>query len=365
MNYINTINNMYPIHKPKQINNILDITDWNNYIYKQKINLIDEIDKSNILEKCNDNLTFNTILKSILRMNIFNISYIAFMTLKFLETSFIPSEILLNVLNIYTDEQMYNALLINTNTNTASSTSSTPNSNKQYETYNYIKTLKFIIQMLIDFIVKIEVLLHIQCLLITNFIDKINDKQTILKYKIDTFKPKIFKLFHKSNKDMCNNVKSSTLILLFFKLINKLNTSTYDTNDIMNYLQETNDTETNKTNHFLNYIKHKKEINKKTNIYLDKFILEITYYFDVDTSKDTSKNNFMYPDIYTICSKYILNTIELIFNHFENLFTILETHLLKSISINELKRKKLSYLRNVIKNLADNEFDTIKKLFYI
>ena len=223
--------------------------------------------------------------------------------------------------------------------------------------------------MLIDFIVKIEVLLHIQCLLITNFIDKINDKQSNLKYKIDTFKPKIFKLFHKSNKDMCNNVKSSTLILLFFKLINKLNTSTYDTNDIMNYLQETNDTETNKTNHFLTYIKHKKEINKKTNIYLDKFILEITYYFDIDTSKDnttnTTKNNFMYPDIYTICSKYILNTIELIFNHFENLFTILEIHLLKSISINELKRKKISYLRNVIKNLADNEFDTIKKLFYI
>ena len=73
----------------------------------------------------------------------------------------------------------------------------------------------------------------------------------------------------------------------------------------------------------------------------------------------------MYPDIYMICSTYILTNIELIFKNFENIFTILETHLLTSININEVKIKNLIYLKNVIKNLADIEIDNIKKLFYL
>ena len=73
----------------------------------------------------------------------------------------------------------------------------------------------------------------------------------------------------------------------------------------------------------------------------------------------------MYPDIYMICSKYILTNIELIFKNFENIFTILETHLLTSININEVKKKNLIYLKNVITNLADIEIDNIKKLFYL
>ena len=118
-----------------------------------------------------------------------------------------------------------------------------------------------------------------------------------------------------------------------FKLINKLNLTTYDTNEYMTYLQDTNTTETN-NNNLLNYIKHKQYINKKTNIYLDTFILEITHYFGIDKSNDNNINNYMYPDIYMICSKYILTNIELIFKNFDNIFTILETHLLKSITIN-------------------------------
>jgi hypothetical protein len=280
------------------------------------------------------------------------------MTLKFLETSFIPSEILLNVIGIYTDEQMYTALNI---TNKNINTITINNTNKNYETYNYIKTLKLIITILVKFIIQIEVSLNIQCLLITNFIDKINNKNTHTTQN-EIFKPKIFKLFNKSNKDICNNVKSSTLILLLFKLINKLNITTYETNEYMTYLQENN----TKTNHnLLNYIKNKHYINKKINIVLDTFILEITNYFGIDKSNENNINNYMYPDIYMICSTYILTNIELIFKNFENIFTILETHLLTSININEVKIKNLIYLKNIITNLADIEIDNIKKLFYL
>jgi len=266
--------------KHNKVINTLDIIDWNYYIYKQKIKLIDEIDKNNSLDSSIDSFKFNNILKSIVTINVFNISYIAFMTLKFLETSFIPSEILLNVIDIYSDEQMYTALNI---TNKNINTITINNTNKNYETYNYIKTLKLIITILVKFIIQIEISLNIQCLLITNFIDKINNKNTHINNHTnqnDTFKPKIFKLFQQSNNDICNNIKASTLILLLFKLINKLNITTYETNEYMTYLQETNTTETNNTNNnnLLNCINHKKYINKKTNIYLDTFILEITNY---------------------------------------------------------------------------------------
>ena len=89
-------------------------------------------------------------------------------------------------------------------------------------------------------------------------------------------------------------------------------------------------------------------------------MLDITNFFLIDKTKvfHNLDNN-----IYTICSKYILNNVELIFNNFENIFNILELHLLKSLNIDENKKKKLSYLKNVIKNLVDIEIDNIKKLF--
>ena len=342
-------------------NNTLNINDWNNYINKKKIILIDKLDDNNILDSSQDSFNFNTILKSIVKINIFNIYYITFMKLKFLETSFIPSEVLLNIIEIYSDVQMYNILnektKIKTNTNT--NITNTTNTN---DTYKYIKTLKFIINMIIDFIVKAEVSLNIQCLLITYFIDKItniNTTTTNILQNDNNLKPKIFKLFNKSNTSLCNNIKSSSIILLFFKLINKLNiTNSYDNNnyddEIINLLQETKD------NNLNNYINKHKNINKKTKIYLDSFILEITKYFNIEQT-----NNYIYLDIHTICSKYILNNIELMFNNFENIFSVLEAHLLKSININEKLKIKLVHLRNFIINLANIEIDNINKLFSI
>ena len=343
-----------------KINNTLNINDWNNYINKKKIILIDKLDdNNNILDSSQDSFNFNTILKSIVKINIFNISYITFMKLKFLETSFIPSEVLLNIIEIYSDVEMYNILNEKTKIKNNTNTTNTANTN---DTYKYIKTLKFIINMIIDFVVKAEVSLNIQCLLITNFIDKItniNTTTTNILQNDNNLKPKIFKLFNKSNTSLCNNIKSSSIILLFFKLINKLNiTNSYDNNnyddEIINLLQETKD------NNLNNYINKHKNINKKTKIYLDSFILEITKYFNIEQT-----NNYICLDIHTICSKYILNNIELMFNNFENIFSVLETHLLKSININEKLKIKLVHLRNFIINLANIEIDNINKLFSI
>lgn len=353
------------------MNNILNINDWNNYIYNEKIKLIINMDKSNILDTSIDSLKFNDILKDVIRMNIFNVSYIAFMTFKFLETSFIPSEIILNVLNLCSDDDMYYLLLHNKKLIIIN--------DKTYkiDTYKYIENLQFIIKCIIDFVVKVEVSLNIQCLLITDFITKIdkkynqnhNDENT--KTKTTNTKPMIFKLFNKNHSDIILNIKPSTSILLFLKLISKLSIPNYDFDNFENLLKEenlnTNSTNETDSNYYTTYMNKKKYINKKTKLYLDDFMLDITKYFFIDINQNLQNKllSSSHPDIYMICSKYILNNIELVFNNFENIFSILEYQLLKSININENKKIKLVHLRNVINNIIDIQTDNIKKYFYI
>ena len=417
----------------------LDINDWNKFIYNKKLNVINKIDKNDTLDKSSDSIKFNTILKDVAKSNIFNMSYTAFMTLKFLETTFIPSPIILNVMNIYSNDEMYKILLTNV----------TNEENINY--INYIKTLKFIIILIVDFVVTIELSLNIQCLLMTDFINKIDEKQynhintdndvdNEISLNNNKFKPKIFKFFNNINHNTITNIKPSTRILLIFKLLNKLGINNYievnDTEndadnennyDIINFIYNTNnnfnnsnnfnnfnsDSESNSNddaediedneanednkcytyvkmpkytytsngkiikndnfymnnnymnNNFTNYINNKKEINKKTKLYLDAFILDITKYFGLNKNNNNNEKNEKntYQNIYLICSKYILNNTELVFNNYENLFTILEAQLLTNASINE--QNKLYYLRNVIKNVITIEIDNIKKLFCV
>jgi hypothetical protein len=329
---------------------LLNINDWNNYIYIKKKELINYIDKNNSLDKSNDTLIFNNIIKDVININIFNMSYIAFMTLKFLETSFIPSEIILNAINIYNDCEVQK---INNNIN------------DEFETFNYIKILKYIINIIIDFVIKIEIILNLKLLLIIHFINKVKNEKinknitnitnsTNAHNAPNEITSNIYKIFTNINTNIINHITPSTLILLFLKLISKLNNNDYDDdNEILHFLNENENKQT--LNIQYNYNTKKKLVNKKTKQYLDTFMLDITKYFFEDSN----------PDIYIICTKYIFNNVELIFNNFENIFSILEYHLLKSKNINENKKIKLSYLRNVIKNLIEIEIDKINKLLFI
>ena len=119
---------------------ILDINDWNKYIYSKKISLLNEIDINNRLDNSEDNIKFNDIIKDFARSNVFNMSYVAFMTLKFLETSFIPSSIILNSIDIYTDIEMYSKLLLNDNYISM-------HLNEKQNYINYIKVLQFILKL--------------------------------------------------------------------------------------------------------------------------------------------------------------------------------------------------------------------------
>lgn len=346
------------------MNKVLTVNDWNKYIYKKKIELIDTIDtidNSKNLNTTKDSFKFNDVLKNnIVKINMFNMTYITFIMLKFLETSFIPSEIILNVMEIYSDDELQILLLKNY------TLLKQTNNNYKLETYKYIRLLKYIISTIIDFVVKIELSLNIQCLLITHFIDKIHNKNTSNITNITNItnnentyinstinKPFFFILFSTINEDINDNIKSSTLILLFLKLVTKFNT-TYDNKHLLYFVNEYNNTS------FLNFINKKININKNMKTYLDQFILAITKYFLIDNN---NINNIINPDIYSICNNYMLNTIELIFKNFENIYTILEIQLLESINITEKKKVKLLYLKDVIINIVNIEINKIKKIF--
>jgi len=351
---------------------LLTIDDWNNYIYKKKQDLINDIEKNNILDNSKSTLIFNDILQDVIKINIFNISYIAFMLLKFMEKTFIPSYILLNVINVYSNGKMYDIIVKNKIENSKINKYNKENNKEiiKIDSYKYINSLKIIINIIIDFVVKTEVYLNITCLLMVHFIDKINNKHNYTNTDVDNKntkhnndynlnnsinKPKLFNLFTRTHKQITTHIKSSTLILIFLKFSKKLDNDKFTNDILINYI---NDDKDNINNSYQKYMNYKKDNNKKTKDYLDTFMIQITTYLE-----DTIYVNT--PNVYSICSNYIINNIELIFNNFEYIYSILETYLLTSVTINKEKEKKLFNLKTVIKNLCNLEFDNVKKLFKI
>ena len=173
-------------------------------------------------------------------------------------------------------------------------------------------------------------------------------------------------LIEKINKNTITYIKPSTRILLIFKLLSKLGINNYNESSNNNYdnydnyylissflessLSQNDDNDEIKDNDdnsngydnesdnenmkylnskFTNYINTNKEINKKTKLYLDTFMLDITNFFD-----NNNNNLDSYQNIYSICSKYILNNTELVFNNFQNIFSVLEDYILKNINEN-------------------------------
>ena len=55
---------------------ILDINEWNTFIHKKKKEIINDIEKNNTFDKSKESLIFNSILKEVSTINIFNLSYI-------------------------------------------------------------------------------------------------------------------------------------------------------------------------------------------------------------------------------------------------------------------------------------------------
>ena len=175
------------------------IDDWQNHINDKKQTIIEQIDNSNNLDNSSENRKFIEILKSIINCKIFNVSTFSFLAINLLVTSlFIDSKIIINILK---DK---NSLDIHINS------SSHPETN-----------LINIINIIIDFVVHIEISLNYHCILIIHFLNKVKYTSNENQNENQNENLKVFSIFNKIDNDISQSIKSSTIILLFLKFVRK------------------------------------------------------------------------------------------------------------------------------------------------
>jgi len=320
--------------------NTLNLNEWQKYIDNKKNNILDQIDKSNMLDNSIENKKFIEILKSIINCKIFNVSQFTFLSIKLLITyGFIDPQILLDILN--------NNINVNNSDNINNNNNPEPN-------------LKNILKIIIEFIVKIEISLNYNCILIIHFLNKINNGTNNNKNET----PDVFNIFSKIDNDITNSIKSSTIILLFLKFIIKLekyeniNKNQHIINNIIKF-NDNNNTNNSITN--INYnVKKSTILTLKIKMYLDTFMSNINNYF-----LNTNKTN---TNIYSICIEYIICIVETLYNEFNYLFDILELCIIlnfknNNINFTDNKKKELENIKNEIKHLINNEINICKELF--
>ena len=382
-----------------ECNSKICFTYWQKYIDKKKLLLltkitnIQNIDNSmsntmnNTLDNSPEHKIFINILKSIIKCKLFNISNIIFMLLKFLESSYIESAIICNTIDVYNKDIMYNNININNyyyidnNLNPDVENTLENNIYKELEFVNqldiYINTIQNILSLLIDLVVYIEISLNLHCILIVNCLQQISNSNT---QNTSIYNSSIFNYYKSLNNNISKNIKPSTIILLFLKIIRKLGIFDLDSKikDILLIVE--NDTTQNNTNDTNNIYKNKfSKLNKELKTSLDTFILQITIFFDNENKYKDNKeqSNKDYEELYIIFNNYIIDITKLLFNSIENIFDLLDKYILNNkyiiktksnkYDIDEInqKKEKFIYMKNTFKNLLDIEIDDIIEKFKI
>ena len=153
----------------------LKYDDWESYIIDRKHLLIKELNDKSYLAKVEDNVKFIDIMKNISNTNILNLTYIGFLFVKFLENIYVDEHIILNCIELYSDEKYFI---------------------QSKENSKYIDNLKCLINAIPDMIIKIE------------------------------FSFKVNKSFQK-NSNSCVGVKIAPTVLLFLSR-NSVNSNSYN-----------------------------------------------------------------------------------------------------------------------------------------
>ena len=330
----------------------ITIDEWQEYIYYKKQLIIENINSLDDLDNSKDNIKFITILKSIINLKIFNISKFSYSAINLLIiSSFINPIILYNI--IKQDETITNSVEEYTESNLDTNTNTNTNT-----------TLTNILKIIIDFVVQIEISLNYHCILIIHFINK--SQQQVHTQSQPQSQPQVFNSFSKIDKTITESIKPSTLILLFIKFLQKIGGG--QKNNIFNKLllfEKTNKSViTTKQN-----IKELLKTNTNMKASLDTFIININKYF-INTPKiidtpDTILNN----NIYSICTNYIISIVELFYNNFNILFSILEHYILLNMNDKlleyENKKQELETIKISIKQLINDEIKLCKEVFRI
>lgn len=404
MNNDPDIENIQYIKDNIEKNSKICFTYWQKYIDKKKLLLLTKITNiqnidntmsnsmSNTLDNSPEHKVFINILKSIIKCKLFNISNIIFMLLKFLESSYIESAIICNTIDVYNKDIMYNNINVNNyyfidnNLNPDVENTLEKDIDTQYEFVNqldiYINTIQTILSLLIDLVVYIEISLNLHCILIVNCLQQISNLNTQNTQNTSIYNSSIFNYYKSLNNNISKNIKPSTVILLFLKIIRKLGIFELDRKikDIL-VIIENDTTQNDTTQNDTNYIYKNKfsKLSKELKASLDTFILQITIFFDNENKNndDKEQSDKDYKELYIIFNNYIINITKLLFNSIENVFDLLDKYILNNkyiiktksnkYNVDEInqKKEKFIYMKNTFKNLLDFEVNEIIEKFKI
>ena len=299
-------------------NRKLTLIEWNTYITYKKTYILNTILKPTSLENSEEYKSFIKTFQTIINYKIFNISHILFLVIKLLEDSYLDSSVVNRIIN--------NDTTINPTTINPTTINDTP------DTTN----LKTIIQILIENVIYIDISLNIHCVLIVYFLKKLENISNTSRNMFNKFDA--FDAFD-------NHIKPSTLILLFLKLIHKID-YTINPISIPNPIS-------------ILILNIKKTVSIKMKQYLDTFMIDINQTFI----------NYNVESIYKICTTYIFLIIDLLYNElFYNIFNVLDTYILTHINKKDsfdLDKYcvHMKYIKTTIKTLLDIEITNIKERF--
>ena len=294
----------------------LKYDDWESYIIDRKHLLIKELNDKSYLAKVEDNVKFIDIMKNISNTNILNLTYIGFLFVKFLENIYVDEHIILNCIELYSDEKYFI---------------------QSKENSKYIDNLKCLINAIPDMIIKIEFSFNLHFLILLYFLKQLkSNNQNQNQNNNNTFS----RYINKNTSNLLNiignlskQINESSIILLLFKLIRNIaNTQAIDI-----------------TNEFI--IQNKEYLDKCKNcldeqeVILDDFIVNIN-----------SENS------YEVCNKYVLEMVRIIFQEMQNIFKYVIEYLLKSEHMDNVKRTNITYLDNIMKNFMEIEKINIEKI---
>ena len=290
--------------------------EWVDYIRIRKIRLLKQIDKTSILDTSNENILFNTNLKSIFSMDIFNLSRISYLAFSFLD--------------IYINNHLQSIL---------------ENDIKPNNTQNNTCT---ILECVINIIIHIEFILNLHFFIIIYIIRQ----HTIKNHQhTDISKPKILYKIEKICKDIETQIKPSTIILLLLKINHKLCNilGIIDNKLIQNEI---------------GIIKQIKELNKKLSFLLDSFILAIAKNTNnnIDNIDNIDNTNTTIIDRYELSVNYICDLANILYMYFDIGFDILIKYIIKEC--NPVDTKHIEISKKSISGLLKSEINTLEtKLF--
>lgn len=298
------------IKKINEKHRVLNYKEWNEYIERMKINIVNELQDKTYMANEEENLRFIKIMKNIVNTNILNLSNIGYLFLKFLDNTYIDNYIILNCIEVISIEKYFI---------------------QSKETDEYIDSLQTLINIIPDLVIKLEFTFNLHFLILLYFLKK--EKNNNVSRYINKHTSNLNTILNNLNLQL----KGSTIILLLFKLI-------HNVANLQVYID--------KSNEFIIenviYIEQVHNKFKDNNLLLDEFIVNIS-----------NTNN---TDLFVICNKYILDMAKIFFQEMRNIFNYIIEYLLKSKNNDIMKNENLKSLERTINNILDNNFDNISRV---